>query len=930
VPTPSALEAQLPPLRPFLTRGTAGFTPHARALSWLTVAGVLLVACNGGDGLLLPSEGQPAAIEVLRGDGQSGRVGEPLANPLVVEVTDTRNRPVEGATVTFELTSGGPGADVVPHTATTDANGQANAQIVLGTTIGQQTGEARVGVGTGTVPRKTTFTAMAVSENANNLAAVAGEDQTGHVSAPLDARLVVQVTDGFGNPIAGVPISWEAEGGGTVSDATVNTDDQGRASVERVLGPAAGQQTTVATSEGLAGSPVTFVHTALAGNAAHLAVVSGDNQTGQVGSQLPAELVVRLIDGDGNGVPNTAVAWVVATGGGSVTPTNSNTDSDGRASARWTLGGTLGANRLDAVVSGVGVATFDAMATAGAPAALSFVTQPSPSARNGLRFERQPVLQLRDADGNAVSRAGVPVSAAIGAGSGDLTGTRQRSTDANGRATFTDLAIVGSGRHTLVFSSSGYASTTSSDIDVGSIATTTTITSDTPDPSTSGSAFPVEFRVTSGGPTPTGSVTITVSDGGANCTGTLSGGAGSCQLILTRTGDRTLRAAYSGVPGFDPSTDTEGHRVDEAGPGNRAPHADYHLQCDGLTCQFTDASSDPDGQVTAWSWDFGDGSTPSTQQNPPHTYPAAGTYTVTLTATDNDGTTNAASAPVTVQAPKNKAPHAEFEVACPNPDLTCAFTDKSSDDDGNVTNWHWDFGDEQSSSDQSPSHTYAAPGTYHVTLTVTDNSGAPASKDHDAHPQAPPANQPPQAQGDAYSTNEDTPLTVNAPGVLGNDTDSEGSTLSAVNPVSPSHGTLALSSDGSFVYTPDANFNGTDSFTYQASDGSLLSGQATVTITINAVNDPPIAQADAYNTPGGDQALTVSAPGVLSNDSDPDAGTTLTAQDASTPSQGAVILSPDGSFTYTPTPGASGQDSFTYTASDGDLTSTATVTITIP
>jgi len=268
-------------------------------------------------------------------------------------------------------------------------------------------------------------------------------------------------------------------------------------------------------------------------------------------------------------------------------------------------------------------------------------------------------------------------------------------------------------------------------------------------------------------------------------------------------------------------------------------------------------------------------------------------------------------------------------VACPNKDLTCTFTDKSSDDDGNVVSWHWDFGDGLSSSDQSPSHTYAAPGTYHVALTVTDNGGAAASKDHDAHPQAPPANQPPQAQGDAYSTNEDTQLTVNAPGVLGNDTDPEGSALSAVNPVNPAHGTLALGSDGSFVYTPDANFSGTDSFTYQASDGSLSSGQATVTITVNPVNDPPVAQADAYSTPGGDQALTVPAPGVLSNDSDPDTGAALTAQGASQPSQGGVILSPDGSFTYTPNPGATGQDSFTYTASDGDLTSTATVTVTI-
>jgi hypothetical protein len=240
--------------------------------------------------------------------------------------------------------------------------------------------------------------------------------------------------------------------------------------VERVLGPAAGQQATVATSEGLAGSPVTFVHTALAGNAARLSIVSGDDQTGQVGSQLPAELVVSLIDGDGNGVPNTAVAWVVATGGGSATPASSNTDGDGRASARWTLGGTPGANRLDAVVSGVGVASFDATATAGTPAALSIVTQPSASARNGVGLERQPVIQLRDAGGNAVARQGIQVSAAIGAGSGSLTGTRQRLTDGNGRATFTDLAISGPpGRYSLVFSSSGYSSVTSDGIDLRAI-----------------------------------------------------------------------------------------------------------------------------------------------------------------------------------------------------------------------------------------------------------------------------------------------------------------------------------------------------------------------------------------------------------------------------------------------------------------------------
>jgi PKD repeat protein len=916
VPTLSALEAQLTPLRPSRARDTASSTPRARAGRWLTVAGLLLVACQTGDGLLLPSEGEAAAIEIVLGNGQSGRVGEPLADPLVVEVTDTRNRPVEGASVTFELTSAGPGADIVPHTATTDANGQANAQIVLGTTIGRQAGEARVVMDARALAPKASFTATAVSENANSMAAVAGEDQNGHVSAPLDKRLVVQVTDTFGNPIAGIPISWEALGGGTVSDATVNTDDQGRASVERVLGPAAGQQTTVATSEGLAGSPVTFVHGALAGDAARLTIVSGDNQTGQVGSQLQAELVVRLIDGEGNGVPNTAVVWVVATGGGGVTPASSNTDGDGRASARWTLGGAPGSNRLDAVVSGVDVVSFDATATAGTPAALSIITQPSSSARNGVTLERQPVIQLRDAGRNAVAQADVQVSAAIGAGSGDLTGTRQRLTDENGRATFTDLAISGPpGRYSLVFSSIGYASATSSEIDVGAISTTTTITTDTPDPSTSGAAVTVGFQLTSEGPTPAGNVTVTVSDGAATCTGSLIGGSGSCQITLSETGDRILRATYPGEPGLNPSSGTAPHRVDPVAPPNQVPHADFSSHCDGLTCQFTDASSDPDGQVTGWSWSFGDGSPSSNDRNPAHEYAGAGTYTVTLTATDNGGATDAASAQVKVNAPHaNKAPQAEFEVHCT--DLTCTFTDKSKDDDGSIASWHWDFGDGQSSNDQNPLHSYGAAGPYQVTLTVTDNEGASDSQTHDANPTEPP-NQPPTAEFTWSCSGLDCTFTDGS-------SDSDGTIAgwswdfndgTGSNSQSPSH---SYPAGGTYQVK----------LTVTDNDGAGKSVQHDVTVTAPpSPNQAPSAVSDNYSTPQ-EAALTVAAPGVLVNDTDPD-GDALTAQVASEPSQGAVILSPDGSFTYTPNPGATGQDSFTYTASDGDLTSTATVTITI-
>jgi len=144
----------------------------------------------------------------------------------------------------------------------------------------------------------------------------------------------------------------------------------------------------------------------------------------------------------------------------------------------------------------------------------------------------------------------------------------------------------------------------------------------------------------------------------------------------------------------------------------------------------------------------------------------------------------------------------------------------------------------------------------------------------------------------------------------------------------PNHDSLTLNANGSFTYTPAANYNGTDPFTYRASDGALDSNLATVTITVSAVNDAPVAAADTYNTPE-DTTLTVNAPGVLGNDSDPD-GDTLSAVVASGPSHGSLTLNANGSFTYTPDANYNGTDPFTYRASDGTLASNlATVTITV-
>jgi PKD repeat protein len=157
-----------------------------------------------------------------------------------------------------------------------------------------------------------------------------------------------------------------------------------------------------------------------------------------------------------------------------------------------------------------------------------------------------------------------------------------------------------------------------------------------------------------------------------------------------------------------------------ANPSNQAPTADFTSSCNALTCSFTSTSSDADGSIAGYSWNFGDGGT-SKLQNPSHTYTTAGTYTATLTVTDNQGGTNSVSHSVTV-AQANQSPTAAFTKSCSG--LTCSFTSTSSDPDGTIASYSWNFGDGGTSTGQNPSHTYAAGGTYTVTLRVTDNQGA--------------------------------------------------------------------------------------------------------------------------------------------------------------------------------------------------------------
>src|ERR1035437_6486089 len=188
-------------------------------------------------------------------------------------------------------------------------------------------------------------------------------------------------------------------------------------------------------------------------------------------------------------------------------------------------------------------------------------------------------------------------------------------------------------------------------------------------------------------------------------------------------------------------------------------------------------------------------------------------------------------------------------------------------------------------------------------------------------------NNPPVSTNDTYTTLEDVPLIIASwRGVLANDVDADGDTLTAVLVGNVTHGTLALNPNGGFTYLSATNYNGSDAFTYRANDGTINGNLATVTINITPMNDPPVAVNDTYTTLQ-DVQLTIAAPGILANDTDVE-GDPLTAVLVGNVTHGTLALNPNGGFTYLSATNYNGSDSFTYRANDGTTNGNlATVTI---
>jgi gliding motility-associated-like protein len=315
--------------------------------------------------------------------------------------------------------------------------------------------------------------------------------------------------------------------------------------------------------------------------------------------------------------------------------------------------------------------------------------------------------------------------------------------------------------------------------------------------------------------------------------------------------------------------------------------------------------------------------TPSTNFN--------GTATITYTIQDNGGlTSNEANLTVTVIA-VNDAPNAVDDVASTNEDTPVVIdvTNNDTDTDGaindasvtivtNPTNGTVTVNPTTGEVTYTPNPGFN--GSDSFTYSVCDN-GTPLPAQCDqatVNVTVNAVNDAPNAADDVASTNEDTPVVID---VTNNDTDTDGSIddASVTIVTNPTNGTLAVNpTTGEVTYTPNAGFNGSDSFTYSVCDnGTPLPAQcdqATVTITVNAVNDAPNAVDDVAST-NEDTPVVID---VTNNDTDTDGA----INDASVtivtnPTNGTVTVNPTtGEVTYTPNPGFNGSDSFTYSVCD--------------
>jgi PKD repeat protein len=262
---------------------------------------------------------------------------------------------------------------------------------------------------------------------------------------------------------------------------------------------------------------------------------------------------------------------------------------------------------------------------------------------------------------------------------------------------------------------------------------------------------------------------------------------------------------------------------DGNGPSNNPPTAGFTETCNQLSCTFDNTSTD-DGTIASNAWTFGDPAAgTSAESDPTYAFAAAGTYTVTLTVTDNEGATDSFSKDITVTGvPGNQAPTAGFTVQCSS--LECTFTNASTDADGTIASFAWDFGEaaspDNTSTEENPTHTYSLTELTEVTvtLTVTDDDGA-TGVTMETFTVSPPAGLTCDGVDCSLTLESDASVTVT---LTSSDCEAMGNTFKILMPVEET-----LFTDGCFTPTP-----GTPEATFQLDNGTVFTAGTEITAQV--------------------------------------------------------------------------------------------------
>jgi Big-like domain-containing protein len=358
----------------------------------------------------------PATITVLAGEGQRAAAGSRLPAPVTAQVVSRSGRPVAGVAVRFQAATGA----AEPAVDTSDAQGMVQAAWTLGEVPGRQ----RIAVAVEGITGAPVLTAEADPVAANTRIVLTEPDVGGVVGDTVPTSLVARLTDSLGRALADVPVTWLAADGGVVAGLASRTDSMGEARAVWRLGPRAGRQRArLQVGNPRTVPPFSISARARAGAAVAVAVSDGSGQSGVVGRQLPAPIVVRALDRYGN--PVAGAPLVRATGSGAALDGVTPTDSSGKARFRWMLGGEAGAQRLVIRLQGdTASAVALAKAAPGEPAVLTLV---GPGRWSGGAMA--VTLTLNDSYGNPVPGRVVMLRTASGA----VTPAKV-TTDAEGRA----------------------------------------------------------------------------------------------------------------------------------------------------------------------------------------------------------------------------------------------------------------------------------------------------------------------------------------------------------------------------------------------------------------------------------------------------------------------------------------------------------------